>query len=146
MVIVMMVIITATVALIAGVLSTANRQTIRRYHYLDAKYVATSGSQLALGAFFEGDGKKSDLYTEFSNRANGQRTSEEVTATHRFEHGTAEITMTGEFSPKDSKSRNDYYVTVTSKAKLGDSNDYYVHTVRFNLENPGLKTEKGGIR
>ncbi|TCD46601.1 hypothetical protein D3X11_04245 [Streptococcus sp. X16XC17] len=115
MVVVMMVIVTATVALMAGVLSTANRQTLRNYHYLDAKYVATSGSQLSLGAFFEGDGKTSDLYTEFSKRANRQKTSEEkATATHQFEHGTAKITMTGEFSPKDSKSKNDYYVTVTS--------------------------------
>lgn len=146
MVIVMMVIVTATVALIAGVLSTANRQTLRNYYYLDAKYVATSGSQLALGAFFEGDGKTSDLYTEFSKRASRQKNSEEkVTATHQFEHGTAEITMTGEFSPQTSRSKNDYYVVLTSKAKVGHSGDYYVHTVRFNLENPALRTEKSGI-
>ncbi|WP_394404945.1 hypothetical protein [Streptococcus sp. 20-1249] len=145
MVIITLVVVSAMTMLMAQILSVSSTQTTQMYYYMDAKYIATSGSQLAMGAYFEGNGTTSDLYTEFSKRATGKTAmTEPVIAHHQFEHGKADIRLTGEFKGSDHSSEN-YYVTVESKAKMVGSENYYVHRVTFNWSNPGLRSETGGI-
>ena len=146
MVIIAIVLLTAAVGVIATVLSTSNGQTQRMYNFLTAKYNAVSGSQLALGAYFEGDGKSSDLYSEFSKRAERKTSNTaKVLAAHKFKYGgQAEIEMSGEFQ-NGSREREDYYITVTSRSRVANSNDYYVHTVVFNWATSGIRSEKGGL-
>ena len=133
------------IGIVASVVSTSNKQTQRLYSYLNAKYVATSGSQLALGAYFEGEKGHSSLYTEFQKRAEGHSSATTpVTSKHKFSFGTADIVMTGAFTD-GSRAKEDYYITIISKAKLPNSDDYYVHTVVFNFETSGIRSEKGGL-
>lgn len=153
MVIIAMIIIVAMLAIMASVIDTANTQTVRMTQYLKAKYVATSGTQLALGAYH---GKKGEpptlLYTEFQQRANsrGRVNYPIVEATPEFKSGKAEVTMSGAFSNDSSgnpsTSSADYEITISSKAQIGNSNDYYVHTVVFNWDTNGIRSEKGGVQ
>lgn len=157
MVIIAMIVITIIVAVMASVITTANAQTLRMSQYLKAKYVATSGTQLALGAFHGEGGSNvpTALRSEFERRSNQPVVkSEPITASHQFAYqgngyGTAEIEMTGDFLKDDqgkviSTSPTEYYVTIKSKAQIGDSQDYYVHTVVFNVYTNGIRSEKGG--
>ncbi|MDO4667866.1 MAG: hypothetical protein Q4A90_08525 [Streptococcus sp.] len=145
MVIVTVVFLALMIGIVASVVSTSNKQTQRLYSYINAKYVATSGSQLALGAYFEGEGGKSSLYTEFQKRAEGHSSATTpVTSIHKFSFGTAEITMTGAFTD-GSTAKEDYNITIVSRAKLLNSDDYYVHTVVFNFDTNGIRSEKGGL-
>lgn len=160
MVIIAMIVITILVAVMASVITTANTQTVRMTQYLKAKYVATSGTQLALGAYHGKKGQLTTLRQEFEKRANNpQYKGEVVRSEHTFSYqgetyGQANIEMTGDFSMKDNgstltnKSTNssDYMVTITSKARLGDSDDYYIHEVTFNIMSNGIRSEKGGLR
>ncbi len=153
MVILTMVIITALVAVTASVINTNSVQTIRMARYLKAKYVAVSGSQLVLGAYYGEEGAKTPtpLYEEFKKRAEGKSTStEKVTATHVFPNGTAEIEMTGAFKTDPvtkitSTDSSDYDITIVSKAKLEGSDDYYIHTVVINWAIEGIRSERGGL-
>ncbi|MBP2624183.1 hypothetical protein [Streptococcus oricebi] len=146
MVIIAIVLLTAAIGITASVLNTSYGQTQRMYNFLTAKYNAVSGSQLALGAYFEGNGKSSDLYSEFSKRAERKTSnSNKVLAAHQFKYGgQAEIEMSGEFLD-GSTDRDDYYITITSRAKVANSNDYYVHTVVFNWATSGIRSESGGL-
>ena len=67
MVIVAIVLLVAMLGIMASIVDTGQMQTQRMYSYLKAKYIATSGSQLAWGAL--GEGASSPLYAEFSRRA-----------------------------------------------------------------------------
>lgn len=154
MVILTMVIITALVAVTASVINTNSVQTIRMARYLKAKYVAVSGSQLVLGAYYGEEGAKTPtpLYEEFRKRAEGDsKSTEKVTSSHIFPNGTAEIEVTGAFETdpetgKTSTDKGDYNITIISKAKLEGSEDYYVHTVVINWFIEGIRSEKGGLK
>lgn len=145
MVIVTIVLLVAMIGILASIVDTGQTQTQRMYSYLKAKYAATSGSQLALGAYFEPqNGNPSSLNTEFRNRAEGRsRSTEPITATHTFKDGgVAEIEMTGKF---DGNGSENYNVTIRSKSKLPGSSDYYEHVVIFNWSTSGIRSEEGHL-
>lgn len=58
MVIVTIVLLVAMIGILASIVDTGQTQTQRMYSYLKAKYTATSGTQLAWGAYLEADPKK----------------------------------------------------------------------------------------
>lgn len=132
---------------IAFVVDTGSVQTLRTYRMLQAKYLATSGSQLAMGAYFGEETPPNatpvttPLFDEFASRASGtNRTPIEVKSTHQFEGGKVEIMMTGDF--QGAQTPENYYVTVVSKAPIKDSNDVYVHEVEFNQQTSGIRSER----
>lgn len=145
MVIITMVIVTMVITVIASVIGTSAKQTQRMFDFMQAKYVATSGTQLALGAYNEGDGTKSPLFSQFDSWAKNPNSGEKkVTSRHQFKFGgEAEITITGNFD--GGTSPNDYYITIVSESKIRDSKDYYVHTVVFNQATSGIRSEKGSL-
>ncbi|MBP2620306.1 hypothetical protein ACVRXQ_05885 [Streptococcus panodentis] len=145
MVIVTIVLLVAMIGILASIVDTGQVQTQRMYSYLKAKYVATSGSQLALGAYFENEGT-SPLLAEFSRRAQGQsQTTTPVTSTHTFKDGgTADIEMNGAFDQGSRDSEN-YNITIKSKSKLPGSEDYYEHVVIFNWATRGIRSEQGHL-
>lgn len=147
MVIIIIVVTTIVAGIVAMIIQTNATQTIRMSEYMKAKYVATSGTQLTLGAYFE-KGASSPLYQEFSNRAqsNGKARETPITAEHQFKNGTAKITMTGGFEPTGSVNPSDYEVKIVSEAPLSNGNGTYVHTVTFNWETSGIRDESGGLR
>ncbi|KXT85007.1 hypothetical protein STRDD11_00609 [Streptococcus sp. DD11] len=145
MVIVTIVLLVAMIGILASIVDTGQVQTQRMYSYLKAKYVATSGSQLALGAYFEPQNKEpSSLNTEFRNRAQGRsRSTAPVTSTHTFKDGgTAEIEMNGKF---DGSGSENYNITIKSRSKLPGSEDYYEHVVIFNWATNGIRSEEGHL-
>lgn len=144
MVIIALVVISIISGLVAVTIQAANAQTLRVTEYMNAKYVATSGTQLALGAYYSENGKN-DLYLLFENRAMGKNSDKKpVQSTHVFDNGKAEVTMTGAFEP-GSQMTSRYNITIVSRAQIGSSKDIYQHTVEFNWETNGIRNESGGI-
>ena len=145
MVIVAIVLLVAMLGIMASIVDTGQMQTQRMYSYLKAKYIATSGSQLAWGAL--GEGASSPLlYNEFGARAESRNKSREpIKSTHTFKDGAkAEIEINGSFERATSGSEN-YYITIVSKSYLTGSKSYYEHTVVFNWATSGIRTEKGRL-
>ena len=145
MVIVAIVLVVAMIGIMASIVDTGQAQTQRMFNYLKAKYVATSGSQLALGAYFE-DEDASPLKAEFSRRANGQSNSTAaITSNHTFKDGgQVDIEMNGEFEGGNRSSEN-YLITIKSRSKLPGSQDYYEHVVVFNWSTSGIRSEQGKL-
>lgn len=146
MVIVAIVLLVAMLGIMASIVDTGQMQTQRMYSYLKAKYIATSGSQLAWGAL--GEGASSPLYAEFSRRAQdkeGRIPKDPIISTHTFKDGgKAEIEMNGAFEGDDRSPRN-YVITIKSKSTLANSKDYYEHVVIFNWETQGIRSEEGNL-
>lgn len=149
MVIVTIVLLVAMIGILASIVDTGQTQTQRMFSYLKAKYTATSGTQLAWGAYLEADPKKnpSQLYQEFKNRANSPTPSNiPVKSTHTFKDGgVAEIEMNGKLE-KGLRGPENYYITIKSRSKLAGSNDYYEHVVIFNFQSRGIRSEEGHLR
>lgn len=149
MVIVTIVLLVAMLGIMTTIVDTGQVQTQRMYSYLKAKYIATSGSQLAWGAYLEADPQKnpSPLYQEFKNRANSSAPSRvPVKSTHTFKDGgVAEIEMNGELD-RGMRGPENYYITIKSKSKLAGSNDYYEHVVVFNFQTRGIRSEEGHLK
>lgn len=144
MVIIALVVLAMLSGIIAMTIQAANAQTLRVTEFMNAKYVATSGTQLALGAYYENDGNN-NLYKLFENRAMGKdKSTTAVTSNHVFENGTAQITMTGKFEPGSQMSSR-YNITIETIAKIGLSEDNYKHVVEFNWETNGIRNESGGV-
>ncbi|MCY7041924.1 hypothetical protein MK370_10380 [Streptococcus sanguinis] len=146
MVIVTIVLLVAMIGILASIVDTGQTQTQRMYSYLKAKYVATSGSQLAWGAYL-GNGESSPLYKEFAQRATSPSPSTvPVKSTHTFKDGgIAEIEMNGELD-KGIRGAENYYITIKSKSKLAGSDDYYEHVVVFNFQTRGIRSEEGHLK
>lgn len=145
MVIVTIVILVAMIGILASIVDTGQTQTQRMYNYLKAKYTATSGTQLALGAYFENE-EVSPLKAEFRKRAEGNPNSAgPIKSKHKFKDGSeAEIEMTGAFVGATSGPEN-YYITIKSRSKLPNSDDYYEHIVKFNWASSGIRSEEGHL-
>ena len=145
MVIVTIVLLVAMLGIMASIVDTGQVQTQRMYSYMKAKYAATSGSQLALGAYFGDEGGKI-LYNEFGARAESRnRSREPIKSTHTFKDGAkAEIEINGSFEGATSGSEN-YYITIVSKSYLTGSKSYYEHTVVFKWATSGILSEKGRL-
>ena len=76
MVIVTIVILVAMIGILASIVDTGQSQTQRMFSYLKAKYTATSGTQLAWGAYLDPvDGNPSSVYEEFYERAHSMNPS-----------------------------------------------------------------------
>ena len=138
-------VIVTIVILVASIVDTGQTQTQRMFSYLKAKYTATSGTQLALGAYFENE-DASPLKAEFRKRAEGQPNSAgPIRSKHKFKDGgEAEIEMTGAFVGATSGPEN-YYITIKSRSKLPNSEDYYEHIVKFNWASSGIRSEEGHL-
>ena len=148
MVIVTIVLLVAMIGILASIVDTGQSQTQRMYNYLKAKYTATSGTQLAWGAYLDPvDGNPSSVYAEFDERAhNVDPSTEPIKSTHTFKDGSvAEIEMNGQLVDGLTGPEN-YNITIKSKSKLAGSNDYYEHIVTFNYDTKGIRSEEGHLR
>lgn len=147
MVIVTIVLLVAMIGILASIVDTGQNQTQRMYNYLKAKYTATSGTQLALGAYFEPQNNQpSKIFTEFSNRAqNKNQSTIPVIASHTFKDGgKVDIEMNGAFE-KGTRNSETYNITIKSRSKLSGSDDYYEHVVTFNWATKGIRSEEGHL-